>query len=423
MLRRVVTSAKPVAHVFSSHVMVQLIGFGVSILLVNHLSKTDYALYTLLMSVTAILSVLSNSGLLTGFKTIGSQIWEDKDKMACLVSTTIQLRKLIALAACGVTSIYAIVVLNQQGENVIRIIVFVTAITFIVIPEMNKSIIIQAMLLRSEISVVQWSNLIGQVFKGICITAYFYLVTSTFRVEYILIIAIISAWVSYFYINVKGKQSGLITSVKGDKTFRQKLLHYIKIHWHNSLFFAFKGQLSIFCISIFGSHTNVADLGALMRYSLIFSLLNALISNLFAPQFGRSNNIQKAISVYIKVSLTVVILSIIPLIASILFPSLLLSVLGESYKHLEHELVLVILSGIISVFTYLVHSFNTSKGWLKYSIKWEIPLNLILMVAGAWIFNLRNVSGVLEYNIVIQIGCLFLYVLNSYSGFKDFSNS
>ena len=41
---------KPIIQVMTSHVLIQLMGLGISIILVRHLPKEDFAIYTVLMS-------------------------------------------------------------------------------------------------------------------------------------------------------------------------------------------------------------------------------------------------------------------------------------------------------------------------------------------------------------------------------------
>ncbi|MFM6372385.1 MAG: polysaccharide biosynthesis protein, partial [Dolichospermum sp.] len=45
----------------------------------------------------------------------------------------------------------------------------------------------------------------------------------------------------------------------------------------NSIFYTFQGQISIILISFFGNSQNIADIGALSRFSMIFALITPVM--------------------------------------------------------------------------------------------------------------------------------------------------
>src|SRR5690606_9640938 len=96
--------------------------------------------------------------------------------------------------------------------------------------------------------------------------------------------------------------------------YRKILLNYLKLNWHTSAFYAFNGQISIFLIGVLGSTNSLADMGALTRFSMIFVIFNALVSNLLSPAFGRENRKQKLFKIFMQTVFALLVMSTLMLL-------------------------------------------------------------------------------------------------------------
>src|SRR4029077_11581941 len=72
---------------------------------------------------------------------------------------------------------------------------------------------------------------------------------------------------------------------------RREIMRLIKNLAANALFYCFQGQITVFLISFFGRHAgSVAEVGALGRLAMIFTVLMNLLTNIFVPAFARCHD-------------------------------------------------------------------------------------------------------------------------------------
>ena len=201
------------------------------------------------------------------------------------------------------------------------------------------------------------------------------------------------------------------------------LFKYIKLNWHNSIFFAFKDQIAILIIGLYGTTSGLADLGAITRFSMIFLGVNALATNLLGPSFGRSKEFTELVKISKITFMVFLIISIITLSLAYLFSNDLLWLLGPKYKGLNYELFMVFVLSCMMLAVHILNILNNSKGWIKYSPKLEIPIGIIGIVFGAFLFNISTPIGGLYLSIFSFFLVLILYSVNFYHGLyidKDF---
>ena len=245
-----------------------------------------------------------------------------------------------------------------------------------------------------------------------------YLVLSgNIEIEYVLAITVLTTWLTYCFTLIKSSDLRKVNPVI-NPDYKKTLIKYIKLNWHNSTFFAFKSQITIFIIGVFGSTESVANLGALTRYTLIFTMLSPVVHQIFAPAFGREQNNSRLTKFFILTLMGLFIFSLVLLTVVFVFPEPFLWILGEKYSGLQYELFLVFVSGIIAFSTKIINFLNMAKGWIKFSPRWEIPLNVISILIGALIFDLTTLVGVLYFGILTMLSNLIVYLLNSMGGLK-----
>jgi O-antigen/teichoic acid export membrane protein len=237
-------------------------------------------------------------------------------------------------------------------------------------------------------------------------------------IQVVIIVTVISAWSSYSYLLKKTTRLRNLNPTQNAE-YKKTLLHYVKLNWHNSAFYAFKGQISIFIIGIFGTLDNLANLGALSRFSLLFLLVNSLISNFLTPAFAREQNYARLLKQFFSTLILLLLFSAFILLVVAIFPQEILSILGSRYDGLDFELFLVFVSSLLGVFSGAVIGCNQAKGWMKYTPVLEIPCNIITLLIGLWIFDTSTLQGVLYLGILSVSTNLILYIFNSWAGFKQ----
>ncbi|SFH06415.1 lipopolysaccharide biosynthesis protein [Pontibacter chinhatensis] len=412
------TWLKAILKVLGSQVLLQIIGFGTSILLVREMPKADYAMYTVLFSIQAMLNILSDSGIMIGFNAIGGKVWQNKTKFASLLRTVAYIRIRVTIIAFVFTSIYGTSVLLRQGASPLQTTLFVIGLLLIVFPEVYKSFTQQALLLRKEIGNVQIASVLYQGSRLFLIIAVFTLFEFGLTIYSVLGVTILSVWASALFILQKSKHIR-DQSAELNSNYKSSLFRYLRLNWHNALFFSFQGQISIFLLGLLGTTSNLAEIGALSRFTIVYTVLLALVSNIIGPAFGRCQARANMISIYVLVLMSISAFTGLTLLLAYLFPFAFLWVLGEQYQHLSHELFLILVGCSISLAASAIFNLNSYKGWIAFTPVWEIPVNLISLTLGALLFDLSTLTGVISLSIVGASTNLVLYLANSVVGFKQ----
>ncbi|WP_373056964.1 lipopolysaccharide biosynthesis protein [Zunongwangia sp. H14] len=412
------SALKPIGQVLGSQMIGKALGFAISILLVRELSKADYAIYTVLLTIQGMLIPLSNSAIFIGFKKIGGEIWSDTSKISSLIRTAKHIAPIIIGIAFLLVGGYAAYILFEQEVEISRIIWFLLCLLLIVIPEVQTAFLRTAMLLQKEVSIVQISELVGHVVRFIGIAGILLFLNLDYVIAVIFLITSISAWSSYIYVKRKGKDLGLAEVSEINPDYKKTLIYYIRLNWHNSAFFAFKGQISIFLLGVFGTTDSLAEIGALARFSLIFTIISALFHNIYAPMFARNNNLERLKKMFVGAIMASLIICGIVLLAVAFFPEFFLWILGEGYQNLDYELLLMIIGGSIGFIIGIVHNVNLNKGWIKFTPLLEIPTDIGGILLGIFLFDITTLTGVLYMGILSGSITLLLYLSNSIAGLQ-----
>jgi O-antigen/teichoic acid export membrane protein len=418
---------KAIGQVLGAQFLLQLMGLGISVLLVRVLPKSEYAIYTVLMAVLGMLGIISSSGIMIGFKKIGGQIWNQKKALADLIKTTFSIRKYLILFAFLVVGTYTIIVFKKQQIPLYDSFFFIVALLFMVIPNASIGIYSEGLRLQKIYAPVQLQSIISQVIRIVGILIIFLFCKEYLTIKSVLIITVVGMWVSLFYLKKKQNSNLIIDDSptvipKVNNEYRSTLIKFIKLNWHNSLFFAFKDQISIFIIGVYGSKASLADLGAITRYSMVFLVIVALVTNILGPTFGRCNQKLRLKQITLLSMISYLFFFAVVIIMVMIFSDQLLWLLGSKYEGLNQELLLVFISSLLLLGVQIINALNNSKGWIKYSPFLEIPLGVIGIIVGIIVFDMTTVKGALYLSIVSMTIMLFMYSANFIYGYKNFED-
>lgn len=416
------TLMKAVGQVFGSQILFQAMGFGISLISVRALTKAEYAVYTILVAVQGMLSNTSNSGIMTGFKKIGSENWESSKKLAALVKTTLSVRKYLVAVAFLTVGIYAYILLDNQGIGTIEILIFLFAILIIIFPETNMVIFREAILLKGKFLIVQNAALLKQFLRLIPLLALFLFFKGYITVKIILAITIVATWIAHRVLKSKTLKILDFPKAEISQDYRGVLLKYVRLNWHNSMFYAFKEQISIFFLGLFGTSDNLANLGALSRFGLIFLGVSAIMTNIVGPAFSTAKTKPMLLKIIKNTILLLLAVSITTVVVGYLFADQMLWVLGDEYSGLRYELILILVLSLINVSFASIMALNNARGWIRFSPKFEIPVNIISIVIGAFIFDISTVAGTIYLGMLASAATLLLYIANLVFGLRHSPN-
>lgn len=176
--------------------------------------------------------------------------------------------------------------------------------------------------------------------------------------------------------------------------------------------------MTVWLISIFGSTRNIAEVGALGRVAVIFVIFNSVVGNIISPYFSRCHSQNLLRLRYGQFLVAYVVFSMLLLGLVTIFPHQVLWILGAKYAHLQNELILMMLSSIVSGFMGVTWMINAARGWVK--LAWlNIPLTLCTQAILLTMLSVSSVRGVILFGIYSLVPCICLNFYMSSRGFRS----
>jgi hypothetical protein len=174
---------------------------------------------------------------------------------------------------------------------------------------------------------------------------------------------------------------------------RRELLATLRTLAPTAIFHSVQGQVTTFLLVLLGQ---VADLGAISRYQIVFGICGVILAQVITPAAARA----KDPAHYRRLLRTALIGYAAYSLAAIAAVSLLwrpaLALLGAPYFGLREELILSMFSAALGGLNGLLWSFVSARNWIRHV--WVIiPLTLATQVVLALWLPLDTVSGALVF--------------------------
>lgn len=415
LIRRAFHRAKIVGSFAIVQAVVQIIGFASGILLVHTLDQRDYAYFTIANTMQATIQVLADIGISIGLISIGGHVWQDRHRFGQLINTALHLRKKLGAAAIIVVTPFFYFLLARNGAPFSYTVVLILLLLAGLLIQFSTGVLSVVPRLRTDIRKIQEIDLTGAIVRFVGLASLMFL----FLDAAVAIAVTAGAWLLQYVMLHKYVTRAIDLNASQNPEDRLEIIRLIKHLAPNSVFYCLQGQITVFLISFFARHAiSIAEVGALGRLAMIFTVLSNLLTNIFVPAFARCHDRRKLQWLYAAIVGGVAAFSLLVLAGAGFFPRQFLFVLGSKYAHLDHELFLMISVAIGAALTGTFWSLNASKAWVTGSWLY-IPLTLATQIALIPFTDFSSVSGVLIFNLISIVPNLFLNLALSYRGFRS----
>jgi O-antigen/teichoic acid export membrane protein len=395
---------------------VQVIGFLSGILLVRWLSQREYAYFTIANTMQGTINLLADIGISVGLVSIGGRVWHDRHRFGELINAALHVRRRLgALAIIAVTPIMYFMLVKNGASTFYTAVLIVVVLAGLVI-QLSIGVLSVVPRLRSDIGRIQIIDVTGAVVRFLLLLA---LLLISLNAGVAVAVATLVFLLQYAMLRhyVKG-----VVDLNAEENVedRHEIVRLTKHLAANAVFYCLQGQITIFLISFFAHRVSaVAEVGALGRLAMIFTVLSNLLANVFVPAFARCQNRRKLRWLYAAILGGVAAFSLVILAVATFFPEQFLFVLGSKYAHLHRELLLMVGGAVVGALTGTFWALNASKAWVSGAWLY-IPLTLTTQIALIPYTDFSSVSGVLMFNLLSAVPNLLLNVALSYRGFRSF---
>jgi len=418
IIRRALERAKMVGNFAFVQAMVQLIGFASGILLVRWLNQNEYAYFTIANTMQGTINILADMGISIGLISIGGRVWQDRYRFGQLITTAQHFRRKLGTLAILVVTPILYWLLKRNGASNFYAAVLIGAILLGLLVQFSLGVLSVVPRLRSDVSRIQTIDLTGAIARLIVLVSCMLL----FLNAGVAILVGSMAFLLQYWMLRKYAAQVVDLSAPENAEDRAAIIGFIKNQAANAVFFCLQGQITIFLISFFGSRaTSVAEVGALGRLAMIFTVMGQVLTNIFVPAFARCQIRTKLRLQYFAIVASVAGCCATVIAAAALFPNQFLFVLGSKYSHLQHELLLMVAGTVVNVLTGTIWFLNASKAWVAGAWLY-IPLTLATQIALIPYTDFSNVSQVLVFGVISALPNLLLNMVLGYRGFRTFQS-
>ncbi len=411
---KVVEWTKLISVTGSVHIIVQAVSFISGILVIRLLTLQEFALYTIANTMLGTISLLSDGGISTGVMAQGGKVWQDKQKLGAVLVTGLDLRIKFAVGSLVISIPILIYFLLQHEASWLTILLIIVSLIpafyamlidsiLEIVPKLHQSII---PLQKNQLMVAMGRLMITGL------TLFFFPFT---------FVAIIAAGIPRIIGNIRLKKiaAGFAdTHQHSDPEIRHNILQVVKRVLPGALYFCISGQVTIWLISIFGKTSDVAQLGAIGKITMLLSVVSALMVTLVVPRYARLQDLNKLKSYFWKVQLALWALSITLVTFVGFFAKYILMILGNKYSGLSYEMTLSMISGSMGLMGGLSYVLYSSRGWVINPFLF-IGISIVVLTLGIWICDVNTLVGCIKLDIFTSI---FFYLIHSgYCAYKVYT--
>ena len=409
--QRLVARARTLSQFVTVQVMVQLMSAASGILLVRALSQSEYAYFTLAFSLQATMSILADSGISIALSSIGGRVWQDRERFGQLINTALRLRRYLAAIAIIAVAPFLVWLLIRSGSPRLYAVVIALTVLIGLNYQLLSGVLMIVPRLHSQIKRVQTLDALAAAVRlALLAAAYFIFLNAAVAIW----ATVISVIVQYGLLN-RWASDNIDKHAPINKDDQSAMLGIVKHQAPNAVFFCLQGQLTVWLISVFGNTQSIAEIGALGRLSVIFSIINATMTSIVLPAFARCQSTRELRIRYFQVCGGFCLLGLSLIAAAGWFPDQILWILGSKYAHLKHELLLMMIMAAFNALTAAMWSLNSTKGWIRYSWLY-VPATVITQCALLMMLDISRVQNVLWFGIISSVPSFFVNVMLSFRG-------
>ncbi|MEH2250274.1 polysaccharide biosynthesis protein [Nostoc sp.] len=402
----------------SIQIVVQALSLVSGILLVRTLDQQQYAYFTIANTMQSTMNLLADTGISMSLSAIGGKVWQDRYRFGQLINTAMQLRYYLAAISISIVTPILLWMLIRNGASL----TYAVLITFVVLLGLSFQLTTDVLLviprLHSQINKIQNLDLLSSVTRFVLLgISYITYLNGVVVIGISSIVIVMQRIMLSSWANEKIDSEASI-----NQEDKKHILAIIKHQAPNAIYYCFQGQLMLYLITLFGDINNIAQIGALGRVGIVFSLINPVMNNIVLPSFSRCQSASVLRKYYLYLLTILFIIAGLIIIFTLLFPEQILWILGSKYTSLHKELVLMVINTLFSSIVGIMWSINASKAWINYS--WiNIPFTLSVQIVILLVLDLSSVLNVITFSLISQLPAFIINIYLTHRGIAEYESA
>jgi hypothetical protein len=404
----------------SIQILIQGVGFICGILVIRFLSKGEYTFFILANALQSSMDVLANSGITSALSSIGGKVWQDPNRFGELVNTAMKWRRYLAIVAVVIITPIMLWLLYINGASLY----YSCLLTLAVLVELHfyLRIVVFEFVPRLQAQALKLQKI--ELFANISRLMFLLSAIKLFSSPNALICILASAFASgvkdLWLTKWVHKTVNLNSPTNQDD--QKAIIGFVKTQSLYTVFHCIQAPLTVFLISLFGNSENIAEVGAISRLAVLFTLIASIVSNLISPNFARTQNPKEMIRKYWLIGCFYLFLSILFTPLSVIFSRQIVWILGAKYSNLASYVSLVVVTSVLTSLVSTLWIINVSKGWVNESWLF-IPTTIAAQLIFLLFFDISNLGGILLFNLISIVPSMFVNVYLTSKGFSRLHNA
>ncbi|RQH02193.1 lipopolysaccharide biosynthesis protein [Paraburkholderia dinghuensis] len=405
---RALLRATPSVYVFvakflSREAVVQGLNFVGGICVVRALSVHEYAWYTIAVTMMGAGSVLSDMGVSAALMSVAGRLWPDRAKINRVFTVAFEARaKFFALFGVAIFVAGMLLLARAQASwpLAIAIMLLVVAVSFF---QLNFDLTAVLPKLEQNLKQLQKITISGALLRLVLLAALLvwpHVLTA-------LAAALVAIALQARAIRRRYSVHAQDTAFALDEV-KQEFAKVARRQAPASIYFCIQGQLNVLLLGYFGNATQIAQLGALGRISVLLVVMQSAFSSIVMPRFAVLKDRREMLRKYCAAVALFVSLIAVFLGVAALFPGAVLEVLGDKYAGLHGELLLILGSAALWVIEALLFSLNMSRAWIMPS--WiQVVITLVLQGVLLCFMRVDSIASVVIFSSISPVVSIAVY--------------
>jgi O-antigen/teichoic acid export membrane protein len=413
---RIVNIGKIVSVFFVLQLCIQLLDAVSGVLIVRSLSKSDYAYFGIISSLSVSVLNVIISGLLSYFVSEGVALKNDRPAFSKLFSelSIFLYKKLVPYFLLALPFLFFILLKNNFSVYKICCLVpfvFVELILRIRLQQFQSILSIY-----KKFNELQIVSVLASALRVVLILFSF----SFLKAEFAYLSMVFSYLVQYLFIKKLATRFLIKTDVDHSRNSEFKKLH--NSQFPLTLYAGLDAQIAIILMSFLGGTQLLGDFNAAGKLGVFFIAISAFVNNVLIAKFADIKGRKEFIKLEIGVIGILLMVYSISVTVAWLKPEIVIMIIGEKYSNLSPLLYLSVLGLCVGNLASTIYSINYSRVWIKSN--WiTIPLTIMAQIVGLIFTPPNSFFNVGIYIILCAIPSLLTFLYFNLKGVYEIADN
>jgi O-antigen/teichoic acid export membrane protein len=377
---------------FTAQTLTQLLGIAAGLLLINVLPVTEFALYTLALSVTTFFTFVSDLGSTTSLVHFFHRSRTESEDFQPYVDAVLSLRRGVFLLGALAVAVAFPLMAAAKGFELRDSLLVTGGIVLAVWFQISSSLRVLALRLADLYGRSYRAEVAGGGLRLLLVLA---LIASRLLWAWL---AVLASALASAAVALLARPEGETRTAADLRPYRRRVLRYLLPTLPSALYFSIQGPLTVWLAATFGGTRNIAEVGALGRLGLLVGIFSSLTGVVFLPRLARITDDRLYARRFLQFGSLLLGLALALFGAAALAPDLFLLLLGSSYEGLHRELLVVVASSGLTLLDGYLVSVNLARSWNR----WQ-GLAVALLIASqavlVTVLPLATTAGVLSFSL------------------------